>query len=168
MSSRSDKPQRRRGRRRRRRRQRQQKRFDGLRRKIDEGPLRDEKKVVFIEPKGHVKMSEVLEAFVEPYVDEVDSEEDYRKLLGLAIAAWNVALFPEDKRQDMIDQVIESVSAGDDVLKANLTEIMSELTERKQKYFRKYRRMIVDFELRDTGRGYELQVVSTLEDTPRR
>src|SRR4051812_46828121 len=54
-------------------------------------------KVVY-EPAGREKMSEVLEDFIEPYRDMADGENALRKLLTLALLAWNAALLPEDRR----------------------------------------------------------------------
>ena len=52
--------------------------------KVSVGPLSD-----------GIKMSDVLEEFVEPYLEFAETEEAYRKLLSVAVVAWNVALFPE-------------------------------------------------------------------------
>jgi hypothetical protein len=80
-------------------RRRKQKRFEGLERKLRQGPFAAEK--IVIEPPGQVKMSEVLEAFVEPYIGFADTQEDHRKLLTLAITAWNAALLPEEEQKEL-------------------------------------------------------------------
>ena len=54
------------------------------------------KDVVVVESKDDEKMSEILVEFVGPYLDMVDSDETYRMLLTLAIAAWNISLLPEN------------------------------------------------------------------------
>lgn len=154
-------------RRKRRRRKRKSKRgeFERLKAKLERGPFRGEKLV--IAPSGRVKMSEVLADFVEPYMDSVDTEEAYRKLLTLAVMAWNASFLPEEEQQEMIDRVLEAgIPAGDDELRAGLKGIVNMLIARKRAYFSEYTRWIIDFEVTDTGKGYHLTVASTLEEEP--
>jgi hypothetical protein len=151
-------------RRRRRRRKRKQKPLENLKRRLEQGPLRGQEFV--IEPSGEVKMSEVLTAFVEPYLESADTEGDYRKLLTLAIAAWNISLFPEEEQQDMVDEILETMPATSAIVKMYLREIVNMLIARKKAYFSEHTRMIVGFELTDMGEDYHLSVASTLEVTP--
>ena len=119
---------------------------------------------VLYEPAGHEKMSEVLEDFIEPFQDLADNEDAYRKLLSLAMVAWNAALLPEDRQRAMIDKMIEvglaKASRSDRIHTRKLVEIM---VQRKQSLFVSNKRMIISFELTDTGSGYNLSVMSTLE-----
>ena len=55
-------------------------------------------KVTFTGVTGGIKMSEVIENFIEPYMDLANTEENLRKLLTLAGLAWNTALFPKEER----------------------------------------------------------------------
>jgi hypothetical protein len=111
-------------------------------------------------------MSEVLSDFVEPYLEFADTEEAYRKLLTLAIVAWNTCLLPEEKHQDMIDGTLEAMPETAEEVKTGLREIVNMLMARKKAYFSEYRRMILGYELTDTGRGYHLTVASTVEGVP--
>jgi len=112
-------------------------------------------------------MSEVLTDFVEPYLEFTETEEDYRKLLTLAIMAWNASFLPEKEQQEMIDRVFDKgIPPGTEELKAGLKEIVNELIVRKKIYFSEYTRRIIDFEVTDTGRDYHLAVASTLEEMP--
>ena len=151
-------------RRRRRKRKNRQRQLERLRARLEQGPFRGEK-LVIVESSGQVKMSEVLSDFVEPYLDLADTEEAYRKLLTLAVVAWNVSFLPEDEQQDMIDQVIGAgVPTGDDELKSGLKWFVNMLIARKRAYFPGYTRRIIDFELTDTGEAYHLAVASTIEE----
>ena len=163
-SSKSKKAERRRRRQQRRKRKRRQKPLEGLKRKLEQGPLQGQEFV--IEPSGEVKMSEVLTAFIEPYIESASTEEAYRKLLMLAIVAWNAALLPEDDQQDMVDKAVEVMPAASWAMRAYMRAIMSELIERKKTYFSEYTRMILDFELTEMGEDYHLSVASTLEKPP--
>ena len=147
---------------RKRRWKQKQKRFAGFKKKLNQGPLRGKK--IVIEPSGEEKMSEVLTAFVEPYLEFADTEEAYRKLLTLAVMAWNASFLPERERQDMIDTVLDKgITAGTEEIKTDFYEIVNMLIARKKIHFSAYTRKIIAFELTDAGRDYHLSVASTLE-----
>lgn len=138
--------------------------MENLKRKLEQGPLREQEFV--IEPSGEAKMSEVLTAFVEPYLESAHTEEAYRKLLAIAIVAWNTALLPEEDQQDIVDEALETMPATSEQVKTDLREIVNMLIARKKAYFSEYKRMIVDFELTDRGEDYYLSVASTVEKPP--
>jgi len=142
---------------------RKQKRFEGLKSKLERGPFRGRK--VIIEQSGRTKMSEVLRDFVKPYRQFANTEEAYRKLLTLAVMAWNVSSLPEDKQMDIIDRTFEeAMPEATKELKTDSKEILNTLIARKKAYFSQYTRTIIHFELTDTGGGYRLSVASTLEE----
>jgi len=137
--------------------------FERLKAKLEQGPFHGMKLVVA--PSGSVKMSKVLEDFVEPYMGSVDTEQAYRRLLTLAVMAWNTSFLPEEERQEMIDRVLEAaIPSGDDELRAGLKGIVNMLIARKRAYFSEYTRHIIDFEVTDTGEEYHLTVASTLDE----
>ncbi len=109
-------------------------------------------------------MSAVLEAFIEPYIEVADTERAYRTLFTLAAAAWNIALFPLEKQQQMLDDFLNNVRGVPASLREDTRAILMELIERKNVYFSENRRMILSWELTDTGRDYHLSVVSTLDN----
>jgi hypothetical protein len=116
-----------------------------------------------VEPEGEVKMSDVLKAFVEPYMDTAETEDALRKLLSLALIAWNASFLPEPDRHAMIDRAVDiSIKPGYEDMKRELQAIVNELIDRKLAYFYKYTRTMLDFELTATERGYHLSVISTL------
>jgi hypothetical protein len=144
---------------------RKQKRFEALKSNLAQGPLPIQEFV--IEPAGKEKMSEVLEDFIEPYRDTVDGEDDYRKLLTIALIAWNAALMPEGQRAAMIDDLLSAgMPPGSDDLLAELRSLVNLMVERKLTHFATNRRAIVSFEVRDTGRNFHLSVASTPDDLP--
>jgi len=109
---------------------------------------------------GGVKMSDVLGEFVEPYVDFVEGIESYRRLLTLAVLAWNAALAAEAQREAMVDDVLRK-GVPEDLL-ADGREIVSQLVLRKQRSFAHFRRPILNFSLEDRGDQYYLMVASAL------
>ena len=126
--------------------------------RISELGLTDKSRLIY-HPKGELKMSEVLMDFVEPYWVSARTEEDYRRLLSVALVAWNAALLPAKKRQEMVDQIIQKAMpfAADD---ARL--VIDELIGRKDRYFAEIRRGILAYELTMTKQGPHVSVASTL------
>lgn len=142
-----------------------QKALEELQQKVQKGSLGDKFAGMVTNPKGEVKMSEVLEEFVEPYLDFAQNRNQREKLFSIAVIAWNLAIMPENERQPMIDQLIKVGLKGNDPLAQQDTrEIIDELIARKQKFFAKNKRYIVDFQLQDTGKQFHLSVASTLSN----
>jgi hypothetical protein len=115
---------------------------------------------------GHFEsMSDALKEFIEPYRDLAKTNEAMRKLLSMGLVAWNAAILPEQEGQALIDDTIASLS---DVTsrqdQADLRELFNKMIQRKQEYFADNRRMMISFEVIDTGQGYRLNVLSTLDD----
>jgi len=121
--------------------------------------------VTIVPPHDGVKMSKVLERFVEPYQKFAETEDAYRKLLAMALIAWNTALFPKRERSTSIKEVL--VAMPED-LRDDGNQIIQDLMARKDKFFSQYRRMILDYELVDTGGSLHLSVVSTITRKPHR
>lgn len=110
-------------------------------------------------------MSEALKEFIEPYRKLVSTEEAYRKLLVTAIIAWNMALFPLEERKAHLEKILEAVP---EEVRADGKAIISELMERKERYFSKYKRMIIDYEITAAGKDYHLVVISTVDEMVKR
>ncbi|WP_019501824.1 hypothetical protein [Pseudanabaena sp. PCC 6802] len=144
-----------------------QKSMEKFQQKLRKGEWGENFAGIITNPKGEVKMSEVLEAFAEPYLDFARNRVQREKLFGIAVTAWNLALMPENKRQLALDQSLEAgLNGNDPLVKQDIREIIEELIARKLKLFAKNKRFIVDFQLQDTGKTFHLSVASTLENPP--
>jgi hypothetical protein len=141
-----------------------QKELEKLQQKIREGPLGDKFANMVTNPKGEVKMSEVLEEFVEPYLEFIHNPIERENLFKVAVTAWNLALIPENARQSTIDKFIKKGLKGNDPLiqQQDMREILDELIARKLEFFAKNTRFIIDFQLEDTGKEFHISVASTL------
>ena len=148
-------------RRRRRVRKSKRKRYERLMQQIEQGPLGDvlDGMKVEIDPQGEDKMSEVLLEFVAPYREFLDTEEEHRKLLTVAIIAWDASFLPDQQRQEFVDKVLDAgiptVEVGE-----GLKAIVDALIARKQAHFSEYTRRMVAFEVRDVGNEFRVSVVS--------
>jgi hypothetical protein len=148
-----------------RRKKQEQSRLHGFKQRLETGLLQGHK--VVLEPSGVARMSEVLEAFVEPYLEVADTEDAYRKLFMLAVVAWNASFLTVEEQSEMVDDITSKVmSAATREEREDFRALVSTLLERKRAHFSSYTRKIISFELKDTGRGYHLSVVSTMEDAP--
>jgi len=106
-----------------------------------------------------VKMSEVLEAFIEPYMDSAETKEQFEALLRTALIAWNATLLPEAERASFVDEVIDTLPGE---ARQDGKEIIDAMMVRKERFFSQYRRLIMDFEVADAGSKWHLTVVSTV------
>lgn len=114
-------------------------------------------------PAGMEKMSEVLEAFVEPYLGFTDNRADREKLFLIAVAAWNLALMPAKKRPAVIKELIAaSVDKKDRLAQQDIREILNEMVARKLDLFPDNQRFIMEFQLQETKGKFHLSVASTL------
>ena len=120
-----------------------------------------DQKIVVGETCDGVKMSEVLKAFAAPYREFADTEEALQRLLATAVVAWNTTLFPVQERKTHIEEVLEALPKE---VRADGRAIINEMMERKEKYFSEYKRMIIDYEVTDTGKDYQLTVISTADE----
>jgi hypothetical protein len=118
---------------------------------------------VVYEPEGREKMSAVLEDFVEPFRDMAESHEEFNKLLGLGMLAWNAALLPEDKRRAMVaDMLAAGFSRAPAADRAAARQLIDALIRRKEEHFATNRRAIISFQLVDRGDDFHLSVAATL------
>ena len=141
----------------------EQRGLEKLQQKMQQGELRNQFAGTIANPKGEVKMSEVLEEFVEPYLDAAHNHSQREKLFSIAIIAWNLAILPESDRQSMINKFLkEALNTNDPLTRQDTKGILDELIARKQKFFANNQRLIVDFELQDTGSSFHLSVASML------
>jgi hypothetical protein len=142
-----------------------QKGLEELQQKVQKGAFGDKSVSLVKNPKGEVKMSEVLEEFVEPYLDLAKNRQQREMLFGIATIAWNLAIVPKKDRKPLIDKVVkESVKGNDPLAQQDTREILNDLIARKQKFFAKNERYIIDFKLQDRGKKFHLSVTSTLQN----
>jgi hypothetical protein len=111
-----------------------------------------------------VKMSEVLEDFVEPYSDDRLDKHGLEMLFSMGIMAWNIALMPKEKRVEMVNEAFAAIMPTSDA--ADLAfgkDLIEQMVDRKDKFFADNQRMIMSFELQYVSHGeYHISVASTM------
>ena len=116
--------------------------------------------IIVATPPGGEKMSAVLLEFLEPYSEQWRNEEEFRKLVNLAVAAWNAALFPDSERDKAIQEIVDTVPPE---IRADLREILEGMIQRKITHFGGNKRAIINYEVTMRNAGPHLSVVSTLD-----
>jgi hypothetical protein len=111
---------------------------------------------------GIEKMSLVLEAFVKPYLAGLSDISEIRAIYVPGAAAWNAALLPEDQQQDSIEDMIQKMGRINREPQDQARAFLTNMIDRKQAQFAGNRRMVLSFDLRDNGSGYDLNVISSL------
>lgn len=112
------------------------------------------------------KMSEIIIEFAEPLLQEADSFESRKTALSMAIFAWNLSMMPD--YQTRIDELCGAKSDRKAKRKEapfdfELLGAMSLLVRRKQELYSDVRRLVVDYDVVDTGEGrLHLNVVSSI------
>jgi hypothetical protein len=105
------------------------------------------------------KMSEVFQAFVAPYLPLAAGQlEPTRRLLTLAMIAWNCALMPEGERGEMLQDALNTFPAE---ARDRMKVVFEEMIRRKEQEFADVQRALFDFELTRAPSGYHLNVIST-------
>jgi len=114
-------------------------------------------KKVISAPEGMVKMSDIIIQLIKPYNDLAQTYEAQRKLITVALVAWNATLLPEDKAQAMIDKILGGIPISE---RENARDVIRQLMERKRKHFPEYKRYIMDYQLTEDDQEFHLSVAS--------
>jgi hypothetical protein len=94
--------------------------------------------------------------FAEPWLDQVETDDQRRKVIGMAVLAWNMARLADSDRPDRNDSEI-----AEKLGEAGMS-ILNEMIGRKVALYPEERRVILDFEFTaDSGR-MRVDVVTSL------
>ena len=136
-----------------------------------------------LEQYGGVKLSAALIDICEPYDYDDLSLADYKKLIMMAIAAWNIANQPEEKRAEQALGFLKAMPGLAEELAMDLDEVIKEQKEppaiivmaqmlnslmlRKLELYPNDNRIIRDFKLTETATDRHLSVSSIIPGTTR-
>lgn len=120
---------------------------------------------VIIDPEGYEKMSDIMNEFLEPYLETVKNISGYKTLIMMGIIAWNTSILPEEKQEEALELMTAEIFAKTPVeIHQDTRSIINQLIARKKKYFASIKRFIVDYTARETGKDYHLSIVSSVLD----
>ena len=121
-------------------------------------------KDIRVEIQENDKISEALTDFIEPYIEDED-DEDLEMVLDLATFAWNLSFFSKKVAQKEIERMLqdEEMMPADTEpeAKEELKRILGQMIARKKRHFSKYKRLIIDYDLREEDDGFYISVIST-------
>jgi hypothetical protein len=111
-----------------------------------------------------IKMSEVLENFVSPYMNATEREPELKILFSIGVLAWNLALEPVEQRADLIEKAVKMIFSNQSAQGVETGKnFILELIDRKDKFFDNNQRRIVSFDLQYVSLGeYHISVASTM------
>ncbi len=115
---------------------------------------------------GVIRMSEVLEEFLEPYLEMIHTHRERDTLFSLGVFAWNAALLPQSESNDSIKHLL-NLATKNDLVASEIQEILDGMIERKLEYFADIRRVIINIELTGQEDDFHLSVASTECTSPR-
>jgi hypothetical protein len=110
-----------------------------------------------------IKMSEVLLRFIEPYVSDEETIEEYRSLVAAAVIAWNIALLPWGRHAEALETVVAETPAD---ARPALKRSFREMIQRKRREFGDCKRMVFNFDVQSRGDGFYLAVVTSPGEAP--
>jgi hypothetical protein len=116
---------------------------------LEQPPIPTES-IEFIEALDGVKMSAVILKLAEPLLKRFgDNDKQIKSIVSLTIVEWNRLMLPEEKREILQDEMIDTLSSPDDEAETvgSLLYISDLIAERQKKYFPDLRKWIVDYEL---------------------
>ncbi|MEM9271729.1 MAG: hypothetical protein AAGA80_02025 [Cyanobacteria bacterium P01_F01_bin.143] len=116
-------------------------------------------KDIRVEIQENDKISEALTDFIEPYIED-EYDEDLEMVLDLATFAWNLSFFSKKVAQKEIECMFQDADT-DPEGREELKQIIGQMVARKKRRFSKYKRLIIDYELREDDDGFYLSVIST-------
>jgi hypothetical protein len=102
------------------------------------------------------KVSEILLEFAEPWLDEVANDDHRRKVVGMAVVAWNMARSADsERRKEKNSEMAEKLG------EAGMT-ILNDMITRKLALYPDEERIILDFEITTDGEKMRVEVVASL------
>lgn len=111
-------------------------------------------------PNQGVKYSQLLEKFLEPFVNDFNDVEFYEDIFEFAINAWNSAniklILPEQGNDRAFDALQKNG--------VNIA-LLNRMIDYKISHFKKYTNFIVDYELEETNEDPILKITTQEQDT---
>ena len=107
------------------------------------------------------KLSAQIWDYAEPLTAAAVDVEGQMRAVDIAIICWNVALLPEEERQESIRPLLREIAGGDAGLANELLDMFEMMYARKRALFADDRRFVFNYSLTDTPNGLRLLVASS-------
>lgn len=107
------------------------------------------------------KISASLVELVEPYLEEVETRQQFELIAGLGVLAWNIASSPPGEGEALYREAVGKLQAPETEL---AEELIQELVEQKLLLFPDDRRIVVSWDVRKVGDQFILRAASLSGD----
>ena len=110
---------------------------------------------------GELKMSAVILTLAEPWLKKPGmNAERMASIIALTIAAWNIAMLPEEKRGPFEEEIINTLvpPGGSAESVAVVIEIMDPIENRRKELFPNLRMLVADHDFQVSESGMTLNV----------
>ena len=114
-----------------------------------------------VNPEGEEKMSGALVDIMGEYAEFPDTQDEMDRVLLLAASAWNAALQDEAGVNQVLDDTLATINAGDEVL-AEVEALFMQMVDAKKKLHPDNKRYIIDAKVVDRGDDFHISVISNL------
>ena len=108
-------------------------------------------------PDNNANISKIFESFIEPWLEMTETEDDMRRLIKIAVIAWNLSLSSESEQQERTNQLLaHNIDQENAQIKADIEDFINRLIIRKNRDFPQCKQLITDFDLEDLGDTYQI------------
>ncbi len=112
--------------------------------------------LVIPSPDG-IKMSEVMQSFIQPYLGGDITKDTLTKVMSVAVVAWNAAMVPEQERKELFAGLAKAFPAH--MVEEGL-DVMEHMMDRKRQLFSDCTRFVYSYEIVEKKNSYQLLVTS--------
>lgn len=118
---------------------------------------------VVVNPKGEVRMSDVLQDFAEPLLMETSTDDEVKMAIRFAILVWNASLMPKPEKEKELKALITQLSKSDNPSQTTTMKFYVDmLLKRKEEMFPDIKRAIIDCHFFGSGSKLRFDVASTV------
>jgi hypothetical protein len=117
---------------------------------------------VLFNPKGEINMSDAISELIEPFREDAASYDSFSNLITFACIAWNTSILPEEQRNEALGKMMDLIPGGIEE-KLGILNLLSELMERKRRFFPNVSRAIIEHKVTDRGGDFHIAIASTME-----
>lgn len=131
---------------------------------LQRAQMRSDQQKILVEPEGYAKMSAIILDFARPLLALDPEREYFEEVVTLAIIAWNISLTLENMPERTLESLMQE-ALGEEFMEEDNEELVGQikmLVRRRQKYFSKHKRLILDFQITESEDMFHLNVVSEL------
>ncbi|KJU85835.1 hypothetical protein MBAV_001974 [Candidatus Magnetobacterium bavaricum] len=103
------------------------------------------------------EMAVVIMKYAKPLFENAEDLETSIKVIRIAIFCWRLSFFSKETQEEVIETFFKANSINSDG-QEEMKPVFKFLLDRKSRYFSKIKTDIADYQLREKGDGFELNL----------